>query len=119
VRAKGLLGDILQGRFLESYMAGRAAIYNALIGQPKLLDSRLKTPFEGTGVGAAAHQAQVLALIMTPRTEKVLSARYHQQSNKQQADGAEGARTVAEKPLPERTEFFPDCQRTPPRALPP
>ena len=92
-----------------------AAIHDAQLRQPDLVNARLHAAAQTYRIAAIADQRDVFALITMPLAEVILCRRDGQCQQKDQADKAECPHRIAEQRLPRRGKIFSDRSHlTPP-----
>ena len=115
VLAKRLLRNVGETGFLQTQMAGVAAIHDAQLRQPDLVNARLHAAAQTYRIAAIADQRDVFALITMPLTEVILCRRDGQCQQKDQADKAKCPHRIAEQRPPRRGKIFSDRSHlTPP-----
>jgi hypothetical protein len=87
---------IREGGFFQTNVTGRAAVRNADIRMPDLLNSRLEMALQCDGLTARLDQSQVAFLVVSPFAEMVLGRGDCEQYQQNRADHAEGTKGVAE-----------------------
>src|SRR5271157_5346324 len=96
--AKRLCADIGKTGFLQSDVAGGAAIHDSELRKPDLLDSLVfvEVTLQCDRLSTAPNQLQILLLVVTPFTEVILGRCNGQRNQQQQAYHAKSANRMAE-----------------------
>ena len=100
MRAEGLRAHVGEAGFLQTNVATRAAIDDAEVGQPDLLNLSLEMALECNRIAAVANHLQIAVLIMPPLAEVVFSRSDRQRSQEHKAYHAERANAIPEQCLP-------------------
>src|SRR5579859_6074669 len=113
--SKGLLMHVCKASFVERYMTGRAAIHNAKLRQPSLMNAWLKAAPETRRIGAIANQCQIAPLIAVPLAEVLLGWSDGKRKQQYHADCTECADRIAEERAPHGGEIlYQESHLTPP-----
>jgi len=68
-----LRADVGEAGLFQPDVASRAAIDRSELGQPDLLDAAVKVALQRYRISPAPYQRQILALVVAPFTEVILS----------------------------------------------
>ena len=72
MRPEGLFADVAETCFLQSNVAGCAAIRHASLRNPYLPDAGVESALQAIRVRSGADQLPIQSLIMPPLTEEIL-----------------------------------------------
>ena len=119
VFAEGLLTHVAKTGLIQSQVAGGAAVNDAQIRQPYLMNARLESAAQADSISAIADQSEVATLIAMPLAEVLLCRRDRKRQQQAQADNAECPHRIAEQRLPRRGKrFLQELHLTPPGPYP-
>ena len=115
VFAEGLLIHIAKTGFIQSKMAGRAAVDHTQFRKPDLMDARLKASAQADRIPAIVNQCKIVALIAMPLGGMVFGRSDGKRQQQDQADDTECPHRIAEEGSPRRGEIlFNRSHLTPP-----
>src|SRR5271165_6090152 len=97
VFAERLLRHVPKAGFIESKVAGGAAVDDAQFRQPDLMNARLEPATQAHGISAIVDQRQVVPLIVMPLAKVLLGGSNRESQQQDYTDNAECPHRVAEE----------------------
>src|SRR5215472_3554085 len=106
MRSKRLLADASQGHFLEPQVASGAAVGDALLRDPDLMNATLESLVQSSRVGTGSNQLKKLPLILAPRAKEVFCRSDGQRQSQDQAGTGKTPRRISENDLPQLSDLL-------------
>src|SRR5579864_2495017 len=93
-------------------MARGAAVYNAQLRNPNLVNAAMEAALESCEIGTPANEMQILALVLSPLLKEILCGRNSQGNQQQNARPGKSAGGIPEEEATQPVEWIP-CHQFP------